>query len=46
MGRMAEQFHAYFPGGYDAAHAQKNPVVVVPGMSHAQFLTARPRPRS
>jgi hypothetical protein len=39
VARMAEQFHAYFPGGYDAAQAQKNPVVVVPGMSHAQFLS-------
>jgi len=39
VARMAEQFHAYYPAGFDAQQAQANPVVVVPGMSHAQFLS-------
>jgi len=41
--RMAEQFHAYYPAGFDEAQAQMNPVVVMEGMSHAQFL-AGPAP--
>lgn len=41
--RMAEQLHAYFPDCFDSQQAQTNPVVVIGGMSHAQFL-AGPAP--
>jgi len=37
--RMAEEFNAYYPSGFDEAQAQKNPIVIVEGMSHAQFLS-------
>jgi len=37
--RMAEEFHAYYPSGFESAQAQTNPIVIIEGMSHAQFLS-------